>query len=268
MRRAWVMAAAAGLVLLLGAPAHAGGIAYLQLDEQVERNERLSADEVLYVKSKRALKERLNEGPFYAYLSPHVPGRNLRQAPPLPTGATKLGLVEVRDFSKIEGTKQWAARIGVDFTVPAVTPGSYRIDVCTDPCRRTIKDLYPSVTRVVSGTLEERLEERLTNMELDLGNAMHAGDGRIERRAKKALNGFREYTRELFDEQNTRVGQIEAALDKVRSAAGDKPFPTAVTAFAFAIGALLASAGWFFGSKLAHRASPGEKKVSALGGAV
>ena len=206
----------------------------------------------------------MDGGPFYAYLSPHVPGRNLRQAPPLPTGARKLGQIELRGYSKMGGSKWWGARIGLDFTVPRVTPGSYRIDVCTDPCRRTIRDLYPSVTRVVSGPVEERLEERITNLELDLGNALHVGDGRLERRTTKDVNGLRDYTRERFGEQNTRVGEIEAALANVRRAAADKPFPLGAAAVAFAIGALLASAGWFFAPKLAHRASPGEKKVTAL----
>ena len=264
MRRAWVVAAAAGLIVLLVTPAHAGGGAALILDEQVERNEVLSADEVLYAKSKALARGYLDGGPFYAYLSPHVPGRNLRQVPPLHAGARRLGPIEARGYSKVGVGKWWSVRIGIDFTMPDVPQGDYRIDVCSDPCRRTIEELQPTITRVVSGPLEERLHERINNLEIDLFNAMHSQDGRLERRARKDLNGLREYTRERLDDQNTRVGELEAALEKVGRAAAE-PFPADVAGLAFAIGALLAGAGWFFGSRVALRATSGEKKGSALG---
>ena len=258
MRRTWLVAPAVGLILLLAPRALAKG-AGLELDEQVERNEVLSADAVLYARGKSMAKDYVSGGPFYAYLSPFIPGGELQPAPPLHNGAKRLGPIEVRGYQKVG--KAWTVRVGVDFTMPNVSPGSYRIDVCTDPCARTIEALQPTVTRVVAGPLEERLHERINNLEIDLYNAMHAEDGRLERRAKKALDGPRDYTRERFDEQNTRIGELEAAIHKVRGAA-DKPFPAGVAGIAFAIGALLASAGWFFAPKLAHRARSGEKKAS------
>jgi hypothetical protein len=267
MRRTWLVAPAVGLILLLAPPALAKG-AGLELDEQIQRNEVLSADAVLYAKSKAAAKAYGTGGPYFAYLSPLLPGRHVLQAPPLPTGARRLGTIEVGGYSKVFGTERWTVRVGVDFKVPAVSPGNYRIDVCTDPCTRTIEELYPTVTRVVSGPLEERLEERLDHVEHYQHGAMDTAAARVERRAQKNLNGLREYTRQRLDRLSERIDEVTVAPQRVRRAAPDKPFPTGVAAVAFATGALTASAGWFFGSRLAVSASHGQKKVSALKEAV
>ena len=216
MRRVWVVAAAAGLILFLASPVQAKG-GGLELDEQVQRNEVLSADEVFFDRDKSMAKEYLAGGPFYAYLSPYVPGRALRQAPPLPKGATLLGPIEIRGYEKVG--RWWSVRFGVDFTIPDVPLGSYRIDVCTAPCTRTIEELYPTVTRVVSGPLEERLEERINDFQLDIYKAMHAADNRLERhlerRAQKDLNGLREYTRVRLDRQGERIDELTTTLQGV-----------------------------------------------------
>jgi hypothetical protein len=267
MRRLWVVAAVAGLVVLLPSPAHAKG-AGLELDEQIQGNEAQSADEVLYARNKAAAKEYVAGGPYLVYLSPYIPDRDLRQAPPLPTAARRLGKLEVRGLSKIAGTKRWSIRVGVDFKVPPVIPGTYRIDVCNDPCTKTIEELYPTVTRVVSGPLEERVEERINNVQHDLVNAMYSADRRVKRRARKDLNNLRDYARVRLDRQGERIDELTTALQSVRRAAADKPFPTGIAGIAFAGGAMLASAGWFFSPKVAHRATLSKKKkTSALGGA-
>ena len=177
-----------------------------------------------------------------------------------------MGPIEVRGYRKVG--RWWSVRFGVDFTMPAVPFGSYRIDVCTKPCKRTIEELYPTVTRVVSGPLEERIEERFADRDGALYEAMHAGDNRIERRAKRGRYVLRDYTRKRFARQTVRIDELAAALQSVRRAASEKPFPTGLTAIAFAVRAIFATAGWFFSPKVAQRATLSKKKkTSALGGA-
>jgi len=266
MRRAWAAAVAAGLVLLLASPARAKGPSHLEFDEQVERNEVLSTEEVFWARTKSGVREYMAGGPYFVYLSRDVPGVRLRQAPPLPEGATILAPIEIGGYEK-QG-RWWSATFGVDFRMPDVPLGSYRIDICTHPCTRTIEELEPTPIRVVSGPLEERLEESIdasiAASEDGVYGFMHEVDRRLERRLQKDLNGLREYTRVRIDRQSERFDKLSTALQSARRAAADKPFPIDVAGIAFAFGALLAGAGWFFGPRLAPRASPGEKKVPAL----
>ena len=77
------------------------------------------------------------------------------------------------------------------------------------------------------------------------------------------MNGLRSHTRGRFAEQGEQIDELTAALDATRRAAASKEFPTAVAGLAFAAGALLAGAGWFFAPRGALRATLGEKKPSA-----
>jgi hypothetical protein len=269
MRRTWLVAPAVGLILLLAPSALAKG-GGLKLDEQVERYEVLSAEEVFWARTKLGVRHYLRGGPYFAYLSPKVPGARLRQPPPLPEGGTLLGAIVIGDYEK-QG-RWWSVTFGIHFRMPDVRLGSYRIDICTNPCKRTIEELEPTVIRVVSGPLEERVDESISGSIAaatgGVSRAMYAMDKRLERRATRTLSGLRDYTRVRIDAQSDRIDELTSTIAEARRAAAHEPFPTGVAAFAFAIGALLASAGWFFSPKVAHRATLSKKKkTSALGGA-
>jgi hypothetical protein len=117
------------VVMLLGTlamttPAAADGGAYLEFDKTyyVAGDHAVAIAYVLIPKNQAAI---LDLGPFYAYALP--PSARLREGRAIPGGAVSLGMVTL-------GSRGKNTQLDLGFTMPALPPGDYSVEICNNPC--------------------------------------------------------------------------------------------------------------------------------------
>jgi hypothetical protein len=188
--------------------------------------------------------EVLEQGPFYAYLS--VPTEKWRLAPPLPDGAEIVAPVI------IGGRRGRYARITVDFTLPDLEPGLYRLDACNSPCTESLGALYPGRLKVVGGAAEARLRSRLDRMRGDvsvLRYEIRQARNKLAQRVERFDAATDLLSNRLSDERD-RVTRLASDIGTLRRRVNDgEPFPWVIFALAFAAGATAV----FVGTRLAAR---------------
>ena len=157
IRRGALVAPTAIVIVMGAAPsASAGGAMFDLPKEFYVPGEVLRADTGVWLKSPGG---RLDDGPYFAYVSP-VNGRRGPRAPDDPVVTAPIH-VEPR------GDERYGTAT-VSFTVPDVPPGRYWISNCNDPCTTSLGDLVPTDFTIASDasearllTITTRLEERL-----------------------------------------------------------------------------------------------------------
>jgi hypothetical protein len=260
MRRAWVVIAVVLGAVTAAPPAVAKAPSHLQTDEYERVGAHVVAKESLYSHRRMQLRRWVAGGPYFAYISRGWE-RRWRQVPPLPEDAQLLAPVSVGPIGK-EQPRWWSVELRAEFRLKGYRPGRYRIDVCTSPCKQTIKELYPSTFRVVGGPVEKRVQKGLDYLRFDTNYLLHEVNlmrTRV-RGASKGFTRFFNYAREEFAEQSTRIKEFESALARVARDRTAKPFPTGVATLAFLAGAVTGGVGWFLRSRRALRAEIGQRK--------
>ncbi|MGH2723231.1 MAG: hypothetical protein ACRDI0_03015 [Actinomycetota bacterium] len=145
------MVLAAAVVMLLPQPAEAGG-SWLKTDrEYFSVGDHVVARGTFGTGS---LEGKVSDGPFYAYLTPG----DRAWDDPLAEEAINLGPLTIT-----KATGQYCCWVAeVEFTVPDVPVGRYRIDYCNDPCTVDgIGDLIGGMIFVGDTEREARFAARL-----------------------------------------------------------------------------------------------------------
>lgn len=138
-RRAWIVAIPALLVAVTPTASTAGGWDSLHFPEDHYLvGEVASTTQMFYAARLRGAGE-LDAGPYYAYLLPlgdeNSMGLGMIDPPNIPTGAIRLGAVDVSGPFHRPGYRGPYGRASLTFTVPEVPTGRYSIGFCDDPCR-------------------------------------------------------------------------------------------------------------------------------------
>lgn len=190
-----VVALAGALVPV--APAAAGGCADFEWDAPFYEAGQVATGRVEYLYyGGRVTTGGLEDGPYYAYLSP--PGTDA--GPPLSDAARRVAEVAVDPGG---GACHQDATAELSFTVPDVAPGDYVIEVCNDPCEDTLGDMWLSPLRIVSSPETGRLSEAADRLDERMAVARY----RVRRMVGQRI---RELRREL-------LGEIDVLSDEVRA---------------------------------------------------
>jgi hypothetical protein len=138
-RCAWIVALASLIVLVPATASNAGGWDSLHFPrDHYVIGDVASTTQLFYAAHLRGAGE-LDAGPYYAYLLPlgrkNSMGLGMIDPPDVPTGAIRVGTVDVSGPFHREGYKGPYGRASLTFTVPDVPTGRYSIGFCDDPCR-------------------------------------------------------------------------------------------------------------------------------------
>ena len=123
--RGLAMAAVVAAVLIPARWAGADGGAYVDLQRTHYLPGQTAVGET-YVSVPRSAQDRLDRGPFYAYVVPK--GSSVTEGKPIPDGAIRVGTFSIERY---EGQ---SFELHVSFTVPDVPGDEYSIALCNDPC--------------------------------------------------------------------------------------------------------------------------------------
>jgi hypothetical protein len=199
MRR---MLLALGMIgLVLGSPANAkAGGNWIGLDRLYNRAGETVTAKLGYYGAGRAELE--PHGPYYLWITGDKEAWN--QPPPLGRGAIRLG--EVRFL----GQKGWWAE--VTFVVPDLDPGKYILQVCNDPCTRTI-DVDATAFNISLNPLRAQLMDRI--------DALHRELEMASKQARAAKSLAADQRREL-----STLHTLAARLELLSSRVEDLEQPT------------------------------------------
>jgi hypothetical protein len=172
MRAAKVLAisAVAAAVLIPARWAGADGGAYVDLQRTHYLPGQTAVGET-YVSVPRSEQDRLDRGPFYAYVVPK--GSSVTEGKPIPDGVIRVGTFSIERY---EGS---SFELHVSFTVPDVPGNEYSIALCNDPCtiagfKEPISGFLSVVHTVREGQLlteQSRLEGQIYGLRRDLRKA-------------------------------------------------------------------------------------------------
>jgi hypothetical protein len=127
------------------APARAGG-ALLDFDREFYvSGDVVRARSVVWLKSALG---RLEDGPYFAYL--HEPAPDY--PPPLPPNALRVAPVDVEPRATGE-----TGVASVEFVLPPLGPGGYRLTLCNSPCTKTLGDVMSTELIVAASEGEGEL---------------------------------------------------------------------------------------------------------------
>jgi hypothetical protein len=177
-------------------------------------------------------------GPFYAYL---VQGSMRVKRVPHVNDGIRVGVVETSEL------RRHNYRASVALSIPTdVTLGTYRLEVCNDPCTARLGYLGPTRVEVVAGDIEARLSERIDALALRVGD-LRASVSRVSRGvAKRVLKPVRADLTAADETLSTRIGdlserlmELEERLDS-QEAAAEKD-DGGVSQSTVALGALIAA---------------------------
>lgn len=200
--RGFAIAAVIAAVLIPAASAGADGGAYVDLD----RTHYLPGDTavgVAYVSVPRSEQDRLDRGPFYAFVVPT--GASVTEGKPIPDGVIRVGT-----FS-IERSRGQSFELRVSLTVPDLPGNFYSIALCNDPCtvsgfREPISGFLSIVETAREGQLlteQSRLEGRIYGLRRDVRKAD---------RAKAELQGLLEAGEIERSRLSGEVSRLEGAV--------------------------------------------------------
>lgn len=182
-------------------------------------------------------------GPYYLWMTAHQAG--WRQAPPLAPGTIRLGQVR---FLGQRGLHAEAT-----FTVPDVQPGEYVIQVCNDPCTRTIAEVDSTWFRVVLDPAQAQMRDRIEMLRWEVREALERAEGADDLAA--AL-------RKSIQELEPLGHRVEALSNRVetleQAAAGEESegIPVWILIGGLAAAALAGHAGGRLGRRVPRRRLP------------
>lgn len=138
-RSAWIVTLMSLLAIVPATASNAGGWDSLHFPEDHYLvGEVASTTQMFYAAQLRGAGE-LDAGPYYAYLLPlgdkNSMGLGMIDPPNIPTGAIRLGAIDVSGPFHRPGYRGPYGRASLTFTVPDVPTGRYSIGFCDDPCR-------------------------------------------------------------------------------------------------------------------------------------
>jgi hypothetical protein len=119
------MAAVVAAVLISAGSAGADGGAYVDLQRTHYLPGQTAVGEA-YIWVPRSYQDRLDRGPFYAYVVPQ--GSSVTEGKPIPDGVIRVGTFSV------ERSEGKSFELQISFTVPDVPGDEYSISLCNDPC--------------------------------------------------------------------------------------------------------------------------------------
>jgi hypothetical protein len=168
--RGLAMAAVVAAVLIPAPWAGADGGAYVDLQRTHYLPGQTAVGET-YISVPRSEQDRLDRGPFYAYVVPK--GSSVTEGNPIPDGVIRVGTFTIERF---KGT---SFELRVSFTVPDVPGDEYSIALCNDPCtiagfKEPISGFLSVVHTVREGQLlteQSRLEGQIFGLRRDLRKA-------------------------------------------------------------------------------------------------
>lgn len=233
MRRMLIALGMTGLVLGLPATAEAGGN-WIDLDRFYYRaGETVTANLGYYGAGRAELEP---HGPYYLWITSDKEAWN--QPPPLGRGAIRLG--EVRFL----GQKGWWAE--VTFVVPDLDPGKYILQVCNDPCTRTI-DVDATAFNISLNPLRAQLIDRIEVYRDELT--------RVAKHVRKAKALATEQRRELST-LHALAAQVELLTGRVKDL--ERPTvppeePQGTPAWILAAGLAVAALAGYAGGRLGGR---------------
>jgi hypothetical protein len=233
MRRLLLALGMTGLVLSLPGTAEAGGN-WIGVDRLYYRAGETVTAKLGYYGTGRAELE--SHGPYYLWITDDRDAWH--QPPPLGRGAIQLG--EVRFL----GRKGWRAE--VTFVVPDLDPGKYILQVCNDPCTRTI-DVDATAFNIALNPLRAQLIARI--------DALHRDLEQVSKQARKAKGLAAEQRRELST-LHTLAAQVELLTGRVEDL--EKPTvrpeePQGIPAWIPIAGLVAAALAGYAGGRLAGR---------------
>lgn len=168
--RGLAMAAAVVAALIPATSAGADGGAYVDLQRTHYLPGQTAVGET-YISVPRNEQDRLDRGPFYAYVVPK--GSSVIEGKPIPGSVIRVGT-----FS-IERYRATSFELHVSFTVPDVPGDEYSIALCNDPCtisgfKEPISGFLSVVHTAREGALlteQSRLEGQIYGLRRDLRKA-------------------------------------------------------------------------------------------------
>ena len=238
MRRTIAFAALVISVAVTGSAHAGGGPPPPPVKKYVRIAERVIAKTTVRFQRRAEAFEWMAEGPYYTYVSPGWGERPRRERP------ISLDAVRVGDVILQAGQKGRSVRLRAPFVAEGFSPGRYRLDVCTSPCTAEGEYVHVGRFRVVRGALERDLRKAIDEHEVRINEW-----GRINDELTSEVGVIRPVTRristhttQMIADQNVRIDELTAALEDVRRAAADKPFPVAEAGLGFIAGALVLAA--------------------------
>jgi hypothetical protein len=168
--RGLAVAAIIAVVLIPATSAGADGGAYVDLQRTHYLPGQTAVGET-YISVPRSEQDRLDRGPFYAYVVPK--GSSVTEGKPFPDGVIRVGT-----FS-IERSEGKSFELRVSFTVPDVPGDEYSIALCNDPCtisgfQEPISGFLSVVHTAREGVLlteQSRLEGQIYGLRRDVRKA-------------------------------------------------------------------------------------------------
>jgi hypothetical protein len=168
--RGFFMAAVVAAVLIPATRASADGGAYVDLQRTHYLPGQTAVGET-YISVPRNEQDRLDRGPFYAYVVPK--GSSVIEGKPIPGGVIRVGTFSIEPY---KGT---SFELHLSFTVPDVPGDEYSIALCNDPCtisgfKEPISGFLSVVHTAREGQLlteQSRLEGQIYGLRRDLRKA-------------------------------------------------------------------------------------------------
>jgi hypothetical protein len=228
--------------LVLGSPvaAEAGGN-WIQFERLYYRSGETVTAKLGYYGAGRAELE--PHGPYYLWITADKDAWH--HPPPLGRGAIRLG--EVRFL----GQKGWRAE--VTFVVPDVDPGQYTLQVCNDPCTRTV-DVDATTFNIALNPLRAQLIARIDALHRELEHA--------SKQARKAKGLAAEQRRELSTlhtlaaQVELLTGRVEALKQPTVSPEEPQGIPAWIPVVGLVAAALAGYAGGRLGGRVPRRRLP------------
>lgn len=234
MRRVLLLMATTVTVLGLPATSEAGGN-WIEFDEYYPRPGEVVTARLEHYGEGTKLEA---HGPYYLWLTANRAG--WRQPPPLAPGSIRLG--EVRFLG------QRGLRAKATFTLPDVEPGEYIVQVCNDPCTRTIAEVDSTWFPVVLDPALARVRDRLETLR-----------GEVREALEQAENA-KEFATAQQDEVES-VGVLSARVEALSNRVEELEQETAaedtegIPGLALLAGLLAAAVAGYVGGRLAGRSA-------------
>jgi hypothetical protein len=199
-----VVVALGAVAAMLTAPASAGGASWISS----KRSAYLPADLAVFQGRfwEGANDVTLADGPYLAYL---LPANRWFDSPRIPSAAIPIGELDVRRI----GAYVYQAR--VEFRVPDVPTGLYRIDYCNDPCTvRWLGDLAGSESFAIGAT---RTEGRLLIQAKDLRARIQEVAYRARQRAAGQIRDLKRDLRAAARREAFAQARVRELVETLRT---------------------------------------------------
>jgi hypothetical protein len=222
-----------GLVLASPVAAEAGGN-WIEFDKAYPRPGDTVTARLEYYGAGRAELEQ--HGPYYLWLTPD--NHAWHQPPPLGRDALRLGEVHFL------GRKGWRAE--GTFVVPDIEPGDYVLQVCNDPCTRTI-DVDSTWFEVVLDPARAQLRDRLEALRWEIREALEQAE------RARGLAAAQQDEVETVDVLSARLEALSNRVEDLEQPTLRPEEREGLQAWVPIVGVLAAALAGFAGGRLAGR---------------